>query len=77
MIEKKAGAELMDNSECVDPLMGCPLCTEIRVDKLSWFDPGTGPFPKYQHEYVGCESCGTAYDPNHDYTIGNPRLNIH
>ena len=57
--------EVFSDDGHVDPVLGCPCCTETRVDVLNWFDPGTGPFPRYVHEYVWCETCGTAYDPNH------------
>lgn len=70
-------ADLFDDQERVDAALGCPTCTEVRMERLDWFDPGNGPFPNYAHEYVWCRSCGTAYDPNHDrLLIGNASLGI-
>ena len=69
--------EIFSDAEHVDPFMGCPCCTETSMDQLDGFDPGAGPFPHYPHEYVWCETCGTAYDPNHGrYVIGNSKLGI-
>lgn len=61
-----------DDEERVSISVGCPVCTEVRMSQLEWYDPGTGPFPRYEHEYVWCLRCGTGYDPNRDcFVIGN------
>lgn len=52
-----------------DDWIGCPTCAETRMVRLDWYDPGTGPFPRYPYEYVWCRQCGTAYDPNHDSLV--------
>ena len=61
----------------IDAAVGCPTCAEQRMAVLDWFDPGEGPFPQYEHEYVWCRTCGTGYDPNHDnIVLGNSTLGI-
>lgn len=69
--------DLFDDQDRVDAAFGCPTCAETHMARLDWFDPGTGPFPRYEHEYVWCQNCGTAYDPNHDNcAIGNSALGM-
>lgn len=37
----------------VDPAHGCPLCAELRADRLVWLDDNR----------VECTMCGTVYRP--------------